>query len=237
MLPVRPARRRIPALPDNLNGRNRPNSRGDATRLLILLKAEELFAERGIEAVPLRDIGLAAGQKNNVAVQYHFKDRETLLREIAKYRFDVSESIRAELLADILSNGRAPEVVDLVRAYIIALAGHLQDGDHYLAFLSRYAIERGGYYGLEGTSVGSNIHTFMTLIHRLLPDLPYEVVEERWLVMMTSSIHTLARYQNAMKAGALRAPLPDLLEDLIGFLAAGFEAAPFGVLEPATTKD
>jgi AcrR family transcriptional regulator len=226
---VRPPRRRPVDTSPKSNGRDRPNSRGDATRLLILLKAEELFAERGIEAVPLRDIGIAAGQKNNVAVQYHFRDRENLLREIAAYRFHVSESIRAEQLADIMSNGRTPQVVDLVRAYILALAGHLEEGDHYLAFLSRYAIERGGYYGLEGTSVGSNIHTFMTMIHRLLPDLPFDVVEERWLVMMTSSIHTLARYQSSMKAGILPAPLTELLDDLIAFLAAGLEAAPLDV--------
>jgi AcrR family transcriptional regulator len=225
---VRSAHGRVPPRSGNADGRYRPNSRGDATRLLILLKAEELFAQRGIEAVPLRDIGTAAGQKNNVAVQYHFRDRENLLREIATYRFHVSETIRAQQLADILSNGRTPQVVDLVRAYIVALAGHLEDGDHYLAFLSRYAIERGGYQGLEGTSVGSNIHTFMALIHRLLPDLPFEVVEERWLVMMTSSIHTLARYQNSRKAGTLKCPLPELLDDLIAFLAAGFMAAPLG---------
>lgn len=176
--------------------------------------------------MPLRDIGIAAGQKNNVAVQYHFKDRENLLREIAAYRFQRSESIRAELLADILSGGSTPRIIDLVRAYIIALASHLEEGDHYLAFLSRYAIERGDYYGLKGGPVGSNITTFMSLTQRLLPELPADTLEERWLVMMTSSIHTLARYQNAMRSGTLPLPLADLLDDLIAFLAAGLRAAP-----------
>ena len=73
----------------------------------------------------------------------------------------------------------------------------------------------------------------MALIHRLLPDLPFEVVEERWLVMMTSSIHTLARYQNSMKAGTLKGSLSELLDDLIAFLAAGFMAAPLASEEPA----
>jgi AcrR family transcriptional regulator len=198
------------------------------------LKAEELFAERGIEAVPLRDIGIAAGQKNNVAVQYHFRDRENLLREIAAYRFQISESTRAELLADILADGRTPRVVDLVRAYIVSLASHLEEGDHYLAFLSRYAIERGDYYGLKGGPVGSNIHTFIAILHRLLPELPHDVWEERWLVMMTSSIHTLARYQNAKKAGTLQTPLSELLDDLICFLAAGLEADTLGRTEEST---
>lgn len=221
---MRPNRRLIAESLPKANGRDRPNSRGDATRLLILLKAEELFAERGIEAVPMRDIGIAAGQKNNVAVQYHFRDRENLVREIIAYRSQVSESIRAELLADIISSAEPPRIIDLVRAYILALASHLEEGDHYLAFLSKYAVERGGYIGLVGTAAGSNIHTFIAMIHRLLADLPYEVVEERWLVLMTSAIHTLARYQSAARSGSLPAPLPDLLSDLISFLASGLEA-------------
>jgi AcrR family transcriptional regulator len=150
--------------------------------------------------VPLRDIGIAAGQKNSVDVQYHFRDRENLLHEIATYRFTSARPIRAQL----------------------------EDGAHYLAFLSRYARKRGGYQGLEDTSVGSNIHTFMALIHRLPPDLPFEVVQERWLVMMTSSIHSLARFQNSMKSGTLKGSLPELLDDLIAFLAAVLMAALLG---------
>jgi AcrR family transcriptional regulator len=124
--------------------RDRPNSRGESTRLLILKKAEELFAHQGIAAVPLRDIGVAAGQKNNVAVQYHFGDKENLLREITAHRARVSEERRAELLADLLAAGKPPEIADLVRSWIDALAYHLGEDNYYLAFLSRYFIERGG---------------------------------------------------------------------------------------------
>src|ERR1700722_10379672 len=79
-----------------LANRERVNSRGDATRQLILATAEQLFAERGIAAVPLRDIGVAAGQKNNVAVQYHFGDRESLLQEITSYRAAASDESRVK---------------------------------------------------------------------------------------------------------------------------------------------
>jgi AcrR family transcriptional regulator len=177
--------RRTPGEPTAKSaGRDRPNSRGESTRLLILKKAEELFAHQGIAAVPLRDIGLAAGQKNNVAVQYHFGDKETLLREITAYRARVSEERRAELLADMLSAGKPPQISDLVRSWIDALAYHLGE------------------------------------------DNPEALVEERWMVMMTSAVHALARYQTAARAGKLPAPLPDLLEDLVTFFAAGLAAPP-----------
>lgn len=116
--------------------RDRLNATGTATRQRILDAAERLFEEGGIVAVPLRDIALAAGQKNNVAVQYHFGDREKLLKAIISYRASTSERIRAEVLADLLSRGRPPRVCDLVRAFVLSLDGNLEDGDYYLEFLS-----------------------------------------------------------------------------------------------------
>jgi AcrR family transcriptional regulator len=195
-----------------------------------LRKAEELFATRGIEAVPLRDIGAAADQKNNVAVQYHFGDRESLLREITAYRAQVTERARAELLADLFAAGKPPQVIDLVRVWVYALARHLEEDNYYLAFLSRYVIERGGYGGLEGIGVASTIYTFITMLRRLLPSHPQALIEERWAVMLTSTVHELARYQSALRSGALSAPLPDLIDDLVAFMAAGLEAAPHAVV-------
>jgi AcrR family transcriptional regulator len=206
--------------------RDRPNSRGDFTRQVILETAERLFAERGIAAVPLRDVGLAAGQKNNVAVQYHFGDRETLIRAIITYRAATSEAIRSEVLAELLAQGRAPQVRDLVRAFILSLAKHLEERSHYLAFLSRYITEMGGYRGLEGSLSTSTVTTMVSLLYRLLPDYPEAVLFERWMIMMTSTVHTLARYQSAMQARKLAQPLEDLVEDLVTFLTAGIVSVP-----------
>ena len=214
--------RRLEA-PSPSNGRDRPNSRGDATRLRILLAAEELFAQHGIAAVPLRDIGVAAGQKNNVAVQYHFRDRETLVREIAAYRAVVGEAVRSELLAELVASGRTSTVQEVVHAYLASLTVHLDPANHYLAFLARYAAERGSFHGLEGLGT-STIQTFVAMLRRMLPHLRRELVEERWMVVMTSSLHTLARYQSAQLAGELPAPMPALIDDLACFLAAALAA-------------
>lgn len=206
--------------------RDRANSRGDATRLRLLFMAEELFAERGIAVVPLRDIGIAAGQKNNAVVQYHFGDRESLIREIIVHRAATSEAHRVEWLADLLEDGQ-PQVGDLVRVFVHPLAAHLEDGNHYLAFMSRYIIERGGYLGLESSGVPSaTVHTLRSLLGRLLPDLAPEVLEERWTMMQTNTVHTLARYQVLMKSGKLGSPIEVLLDDVVAYHTAGIEAAP-----------
>jgi AcrR family transcriptional regulator len=191
-----------------------------------LTTAEELFAERGIADVPLRDIAVAAGQRNNVAVQYHFGDRETLIREITWYRAKASDDIRAEILARLLAEGRQPEVHDLVTAFVLPLASHLEEGNHWLAFLSRYIIERGGYAGLEGMPGAGTVNTLNNLLRRLLPDYPEVVLHERWTIMMTNAVHTLARYQTLMKSGALPSSIDGMVGDLITFLSAGIEARP-----------
>lgn len=213
--------------------RDRPNSRGDSTRQLILETAEQLFAERGIAAVPLRDVGVAAGQRNNVAVQYHFGDRESLLMAITSYRATTSEHVRTEVLAELLAKGQAPRVKDLVRAFVLSLTRHLEEGNHYLAFLSRYITERGGYRGLEGTLTTSTVTTMVSLLYRLLPDHAEAVLFERWMIMMTCTVHTLARYQIAAQSGRLASPLDALIEDLVTFLTAGIESAPHPAMEEA----
>ena len=190
------------------------------------MTAEQLFAEHGIAAVALRDIGVTAGQRNHAVVQYHFGDREGLIREIVAFRAALSERLRVEMFADLVSRGQ-PEVSDLVRIFVMPLAAHLEEHSHYLAFMSRYITERGGYRGL-GPEMGipaSTVDTLHTLLGRLLPDCPTAVLDERWLVLMTSTIHTLARYQAVQVSGGdLGAPLEVLLEDLVTFLTAGISA-------------
>jgi len=193
--------------------------------MLLLMTAEQLFAERGIAAVPLRDIGLAAGQKNNGVVQYYFGDRGSLVRDIIAYRAEVSEKLRVDMLAGILARGR-PTVSDLVTVFVRPMAVYMEEGNHYIALLSRYIIEHGGYEGRDRSVIPSGtVYTLRGMLSRLLPGTPADVLAERWLVMMTSAIHTLARYQTVMTSGAqLSAPIDDLLDDLVRFLTAGLEA-------------
>lgn len=217
-------------------GKERVNSRGDATRQLLLATAEQLFAERGIAAVPLRDIGIAAGQKNHAVVQYHFGDRESLVAEIISYRAKTSEDRRVEMFADLLVRGQ-PTVSDLVRVYVLPLASHLDEDNHYLAFMSRYILENGGYARLSTAPdpiiPTATASTILNLLPRLLSDLPETVLEERCMFMLTGTVHTLARYQAVLAAGEkLPLPLDILLEDLVQFMTAGLEA-PIG---PATAR-
>ena len=211
------------------------NARGDATRERLLLAAERLFAERGIEAVPLRDIRIAAGQRNSGAVQYHFGDRETLVRAIAQHRTTDLERLSSKLIADVVASGQTPTVEDMVRAFVLALAFNLDEQSHFLPFLSRYIIERGDASALGAAPPDWAAH-LRAIMRRLLPQLSDDVLDERWQVLLSSAVHTLARYQVGLRRGTLTPPINHLLDDLVHFLTGGLEA-PTGALrrQPQTT--
>ncbi|NRG41039.1 TetR/AcrR family transcriptional regulator [Rathayibacter sp. VKM Ac-2835] len=213
--------------PERRPAPERGNVRGAATRQLILDAAERLFAERGITAVPLRDIGVAAGQRNHAAVQYHFGDRDELVKAIMESRGAESETQRTRVVASLAAGGRTPEITDVVSAFVRPLALHIRPENHYLAFLSLLITEAGGYEGLGGADIhaGASVLTLGALLEQLLPELPAELLAERWELAMTSSVHALARYQSALqRRGRMRAGIDELLEDLVAFLSAGIVA-------------
>src|SRR5215217_4112513 len=99
-------------------------------RQLMLDAAEQLFAERGIAAVSLREVGAAAGQRNNSAVQYHFGSREGLVDAVYERRMVPINDERAALLASVPDG----DVRRLVEALVVPLAGA---DTAYLRFLAR----------------------------------------------------------------------------------------------------
>lgn len=105
----------------------------EPAREQIVAAAEQLFAERGIEGPTLREIGAAAGQRNNSAVQYHFGDRLGLLTAVLTPHLDELDARRTELLAEARARGPVT-LEDLIAVAIGPLAAKLADpsGVRYL---------------------------------------------------------------------------------------------------------
>lgn len=61
---------------------NKHQQNSARTREKLIEAAERLYGERSIDAVSMREITAAAGQKNPNALQYHLGDREGLLQAI-----------------------------------------------------------------------------------------------------------------------------------------------------------
>ena len=76
-------------------------SRGERTRQRILDEAELLYGARGVAGVSLREIRIAAGQRNTSALQFHFGGVDGLLRALAERHMPAigagQERLRTEL--------------------------------------------------------------------------------------------------------------------------------------------
>lgn len=68
------------------------------TRARLVEAAERLFAERGIDAVSLREITRESGARNAIAVQYHFTDRAGVVAAIVAKHEPGIEAARHALL-------------------------------------------------------------------------------------------------------------------------------------------
>jgi AcrR family transcriptional regulator len=106
------------------------------TRTNLLSAAEQLFATRGVDGVSLREIARRAGAKNVIAVQYHFADRDGVLRAILDKHLPAVDERRHALLDAAESD---PSLRVLAGALVRPLGSKLADAGGGPEFLRVYA--------------------------------------------------------------------------------------------------
>jgi AcrR family transcriptional regulator len=106
----------------------RPTARGLRTRERLLDAAERLWSERGVDGVSLREIRLAAGQRNSSALQFHFGDREGLLLALTDRHLPKVTAIQEQLYARLVAEGRQDDLVCLVEVMVRPPAEYLRRG-------------------------------------------------------------------------------------------------------------
>jgi len=94
---------------------------GDETRTRILDAAEQLFAERGIEAVSVRSV-LAAAGVNVALAHYHFGSREGLIAELLRVRVAPLIAELSSAVEEADARGAEATLEDVLRAYFVPAA-------------------------------------------------------------------------------------------------------------------
>ncbi len=197
------------------------------TRELLIDTAERMFAERGIHGVSMREIGLAAGQRNNGVTQYHFGDKSGLVIAIFERRSAEVNARRLVLLEAALAEGR-DSVRDLVEAFVVPLAEQVEQGHDYVRFMSR--LQTDGHRDLLRSAEG-DVSSAYERIGRLLrtqhlQGLPRDVFWNRWTLVINTAISALADYQAGAAALPAGRQLPldrftsELVTALTGMLTA-----------------
>lgn len=97
-------------------------------RSSLIAAAGHLFAEQGIDRPSLREITRRAGQRNTTALQYHFGDRDALLRAVLERHGSGVDSHRNALLDEADHDGD-PSLRRMAVTLVLPLATRLDDRD------------------------------------------------------------------------------------------------------------
>jgi len=203
----------------NLVGEPKVDPRTVRAREAMIRAAERRFGERGIEAVSLREVGAAAGQRNNSAAQYHFGSREGLVDAVFEFRMGAIDARRRELLAALDAEGRGHDRRALLEAVVHPLAeelGHADGVSGYARFLEQVAFAPG--FDVVAESRRAVTEGLVTAVERLLAqlgELPVELRVRRVALAMRYVVHALADHERALEARVATTPTALLVSDLV----------------------
>lgn len=109
----------------------------------LMRTAERLYAEQGLASVSVRRIGTAAGQRNKSAVQYHFTNRDELIKAVLARHTAAIEKHRI-VMVEALDPSEVPSAEERVSCFILpTIEHHIELGTPawYGRFLAQVMVE------------------------------------------------------------------------------------------------
>lgn len=196
----------------------------------ILQAAEQLFGERGIDAVSLREITTAAGV-NSAAAHYHFGSKEAVLEALFALRArPIAE--RRELLLGQLKRDRQgrPKVEDVLRAFLQPALEVLNtpEGVAFTMLRARMAFEREDLRrAVLGQAFDHSSGLALQALASALPKVAAEDLHWRFHFVLGAMVYTMAapgRIESLSRGGVDTRDVDAALEQLVRFGAAGLRA-------------
>jgi AcrR family transcriptional regulator len=210
-----------------------------STKEQIVLAAERLFAAHGLDGVSLRQIGAAAGNANNSAVQYHFGPKDQLVRAIFEHRLPLLHE-RRRLLVEVR---RPDDLRSWVECYVLPILEQgEQEGSHYLGFVAmlQQSAHRGVFDHVP-EQVLESTRRFRHEVAALLPHVPEPLRSHRIAQALAFSVHATSDRERARAYGRPVLPfavhVSDLLDGLVGFLEAPASAGALAALGDTDDAD
>jgi len=197
----------------------------------LLLTAERLFSEQGIESVSTRMISRESGQKNHSALQYHFGNRDGLIEAILNYRIAPVNQERLRRLALLKQRGRKIEVESLVRIFVEPFSEELLkplSETAYVSLLAQlYSYQRGRELFAKNKERTRALHDITALLIKALQPTPVSVIHLRLQLLGRLTITAVAEWDDARRnhsieldEAAWRWRTDNLIEFLVGGLTA-----------------
>ena len=204
-------------------------ARSEATKNALMRAAEKLVSEGGMENLSIRAIVAAAEQKNESALQYHFKNLTGLLDAIHTERSEQVQAKRAISLARTLEISSQPSLRQLCLLMVeptfelaradVEFQRYVKAFGHELAISDSSPLEivstKGGG-GASGQETGA-------LLRKVLPHLDEEDYRRRMeaaIRLCSASMHHQAKQKNAFRGQQADLFLNNLVDALVGLLSA-----------------
>jgi AcrR family transcriptional regulator len=166
------------------------------TREQLILAAERLISESGIDAVSLRQINVAAGQRNSSASHYHFGSKEALIAAMFEYRMERINRRRLQRLDEVAKTGQDYNVRLLVQAIILPIVDEIEQsegGSHYIRCEAQYLRHpRIDFFSLWRSKNSEGMQRIWQLLKAALSEVPELVLGQRFGMIMELIIHSLA---------------------------------------------
>ncbi len=206
--------------------------RSKETRTKLIEAAERLFAQRGISSISVREITLAAGQKNNSALCYHFGSKEGLLQAILSKHAVAQRARRSKLFDRILSDDALDDVRRLCEVLVRPFADFLAGGrsEHaYLCIASElYSDPSRSYEHICDMYDDPLISRIVGALLDSVP-LPTTVLHERLITGVGQVMHAAASRARLEDSGVSRdprTPIPLFVANLIDMFVAATMVPP-----------
>ena len=208
-------------------------ARGDETRNRLLDVAEQMFGDRGVNGVSLREIRLASGARNTAAIQFHFGDREGLVHALTARHMPRIAELQQELYDVMVREGRA-DSRSLVEVLVRPSADYLRLGPSERAWVKIMG-DLGAEPELEPNEMAllapePALRVSRRLYERLSSSVPEDVALERMIVLAQSAVHLCAdraRLEDAPGDRRTYAPNELFVENLVD-MVTGALFAPVG---------
>ncbi|MFN5777520.1 MAG: TetR/AcrR family transcriptional regulator [Burkholderiaceae bacterium] len=198
----------------------------------ILLAAEQLFSERGVDGVSLREITSTSGV-NSAAAHYHFGSKLAVLERLFELRAKPIAQQRMALLSALRTNRQGrPALEDVLRAFLQPALQALStpEGIAFTRLRARLSFENEEVrrHVLDKTFNESSRLTLEAL-RKALPQLPADELNWRFHFLLGSMVYTMAlpgRIESLTDEKLDTRNWQVALDQLVAYAAAGFRAAP-----------
>ena len=207
------------------------------TKEQIVLAAERLIADHGVDGISMRQIGAAVGSGNNSAVLYHFGSKEKLVQAIFEHRLPRLRERRALLIAE----RRPSDLRGWLECQIRAVLEQSElDNSSYMGFVASLSQHGGEAFRYQPKRFVRAQREFEDRLRGCLTGIDEPLRSHRLAEVMGLTVQAAA---NRERARALRRPvlpfalqLANLVDCMVGFLEAPVSPASRAALEEANAN-